>query len=156
PLDAVGLEEAGDALRHLLHDARLPRVRRAEVERRLADPHAELRKALLRLPQRERGLHPRLRRDAADAQAGAPELGLLLDARDLRAELGRADRSGVAAGAAPENGDVNVHAISPRSPLRTKASEPPPFGRRLHRVAADRAEPVVEGARTEVVEREGE
>ena len=47
--------------------------------------------------QRERGLHPRLRRDAADAQARAAELRLLLDAGDLRAELRGADRGGVAA-----------------------------------------------------------
>ena len=113
PLDAVRLEEARDALRHLLDDAGLPRVRGREVELRLADLDAELREALLGLLERERGLHPRLRRDAPDAQARAAELGLLLDAGDLRAELGGADRGGVAAGAASEDGDVNVHSSSP-------------------------------------------
>ena len=95
-----------------LDDAGLPRVRRGEVEPRLADLDAELREALLGLLQRERGLHPRLRRDAADAQAGAAELRLLLDARDLRAELRGADRGGVAAGASAQDGDVNVHRLS--------------------------------------------
>ena len=37
PLDAVRLEERGDAARHLLDDAVLPRGRGREVERRLAD-----------------------------------------------------------------------------------------------------------------------
>jgi hypothetical protein len=60
-----------------------------------------------------RGLHPRLRRDAADAQAGAPELVLLLDADDLGPELGSADGSGVAAWSAAENGYVAVHAADP-------------------------------------------
>ena len=94
-------------------DAGLPGVRGGEVEVRLADPDAELREALLGLPEREGGLHPRLRRDAADAEAGAAELGLLLDAGDRRAQLRGADRGGVAARAAPEDGDVNVHVSSP-------------------------------------------
>ena len=58
--------------------------------------------------QRVRGLHPRLRRDAAHAQAGAAELGLQLDAGGLRAELGGADRCGVPAGASAQDGDVNI------------------------------------------------
>ena len=113
PLDAVRLEEGRDALRHLLDDAGLPLVRgrrsRAGARRRLTPSLANVSSRLL---QRERGLHPRLRRDAADAQAGAAELGLLLDAGDLRAELRRADRGGVAAGAAAEDGDVTLHRSS--------------------------------------------
>src|SRR5581483_4976146 len=112
PLHAVRLEEGRDTGRHLLDDAGLPRVRGGEVEPRLADLHAELREALFRLLQRERRLHPRLRRDAADAEAGTAEFRLLLDARDLRAQLGRADRGGVSPGAAPEDGDVDVHGPS--------------------------------------------
>src|SRR5205823_12420736 len=92
PLDAVGLEEAGDPLRHLLDDLGLPLVRGGEVELRLADLHAELREGLFGFLQRERGLHPRLRRDAADAEAGAAQLGLLLDADALRAQLRGAAR----------------------------------------------------------------
>ncbi len=109
PLDAVRLEEARNAGRHLLDDAGLPHVGRIEVERCLPDLDAELRVALPGLAQRVRSLHPRLGGDAADAQARSSELRLLLDARDLRAELCGADCGGVAPGAAPENSDVNVH-----------------------------------------------
>ena len=101
---------------HLLDDAVLPLVRRGEVERRLTDLDAELGEGLLGLLDREGGLHPGLGRDAADAQAGAAELGLLLDADRLGAQLGRADRCGVAARAASEDGDVTFHVLrsSPR------------------------------------------
>ena len=83
----------------------------AEVELRLPDHDAELGERLLGLLDRERRLHPRLRRDAPDTQARAAELGLLLDARRLRAELCGADRGGVAAGASAENGDVDFHEV---------------------------------------------
>ena len=74
PLDAVRLEERGDAAGHLRDDGGLPLVRRREVELGLAHRDAELRERVARLVQEVRGLHPRLRRDAADAQAGAAEL----------------------------------------------------------------------------------
>ena len=57
-----------------------------------------------------RGLHPGLRGDAADAQARAAELWLLLDADGLRAQLRCADCGRVAARPAPEDGDVAFHA----------------------------------------------
>src|SRR3990170_4265067 len=97
PLDPVRLEEAGDALRELTHDGGLPRVRGGEVELWLPHLDPELAERLLRLLERVRGLNPRLRRDAADAQARAAESLLLLDADRLRAELGGADGGGVAA-----------------------------------------------------------
>ena len=109
PLDAVRLEEAGDAAGHLLDDGGLPLVRLREVELRLTDRHTELAERVVRLVHEMRGLHPRLRRDAPDAQAGSAELGLLLDACDLRAELRGADRGGVAAGASAEDCDVDIH-----------------------------------------------
>src|SRR5262249_54002874 len=76
PLDAVRLEQRRDPARHLLDDAGLPLVGGREVELRRADLDAELRERVLGLLDRERGLHPGLRRDAADAQAGAAELRL--------------------------------------------------------------------------------
>ena len=112
PLDPVRLEERRDAARHLLDDAALPRGSRLEVELRGADDHAELREGVLRLVDRVRGLHPRLRRDAAHAQARAAELRLLLDADGLRAELRGADRGGVPAGAPTQDGDVTFHLAS--------------------------------------------
>ena len=101
PLDAVRLEQARDAVDHLLDDAGLPLVGRREVELRRADLDAELGERVLGLLDRERGLHPGLRRDAADAQAGASELRLLLDADRLRAQLSGANRGRVAAGPPP-------------------------------------------------------
>src|SRR5436190_1731360 len=113
PLHPVGLEEAGDARGHLIDDLRLPFVGGPEVEAWRADLDAELGERVLGLLDRERGLHPSLRRDAADAQAGAPELRLLLDADRLGAELRGADRRGVAAGASAENCDVRFHLPDP-------------------------------------------
>ena len=55
------------------------------------------------------GLHPGLRRDAADTQAGAPELGLTLDTDDLGTELRGPDRRRIPARTGPENCDVALH-----------------------------------------------
>ena len=66
PLDAERLEQRGDAAGHLLDDAVLPRVarRRSRAAGRRRDD-AELRERLARRVDGVRGLHPRLRRDAA-------------------------------------------------------------------------------------------
>ena len=112
PFDPVRLQEHGDAARHLLADLRLPLVGNGEVELWGADLDTEAGEGLLGLLDRERGLHPRLGRDAADAQAGAAELGLALDAGHLAAELRGADRSGVPARPAAEHGYVEIHGIS--------------------------------------------
>src|SRR5439155_6345535 len=109
PLDAVGLEEAGDALRHLVDDLRFPFIRRREIEARSADLDAELGEGVLCLFNRERGLNPRFRWNAADTEARATELGLLLDTHRPGAELTRPDRGGVAARASAENCDVAFH-----------------------------------------------
>ena len=111
PLDAVRLEERGDAGRHLLDDAVLPLVRLAEFELEAAELHAELVEGVLGLLQRERGLHPGFRRDAPDTKAGAAELGLTLDAGDLRAELRSPDRGRVTTWPSSENGDVDFHQV---------------------------------------------
>src|SRR5581483_2976592 len=109
PLDTVCLEQARDAAGHLLDDAGLPLVRGSEVERGVVDLDAELGEGLVRLVQEVRGLHPGLGRDAADAEARAAEVGLLLDACDLRAELRRTDRRRVSARAAAQDCDVEFH-----------------------------------------------
>src|SRR5205823_13629753 len=114
PLDAVRLEEARDALGHLVDDAVLPLVRGLEVEAGLPDLDAELGEGLLGFLEREGGLHPGLGRDAPDAQAGAAELRLFLYADGLGAELCGADRRGVAARPAAEDGNVTVHSGSSR------------------------------------------
>ena len=132
PLDAVGLEEPGDAARHLLDDAGLPLVGGGEIELRRLDRDAELRERVVRLVEEVRGLHPGLGRDAPDAQAGAAELGLLLDARDLRAQLGGADRCGVAAGATAQNCDIDIHEaiVPPRYGTMTILPNLPPAANR--------------------------
>ena len=66
---------------------------------------------MLGLFQRERRLHPGFRRDAPDAKAGAAELGLALDAGDLRAELRSPDRGRVTTWPPSENGDVDFHEV---------------------------------------------
>ena len=114
PLDAVRLEERGDAAGHLLDDAVLPGGDRGEVERRLAD----LRRRASRTSPARRGSACALCTHALvgmqpDAQAGAAERGLLLDAHDLAAELGGADRGRVPGRAASEDGDVDIHSVRP-------------------------------------------
>ena len=114
PLDAVRLEQGGDAAGHLVDDGVLPRGDRGEVERRVGGPDAELGERLARVVVGVRALHPRLRRDAPDAQARAAELRLGLDARDLAAELRGADRRRVAGRPSSENCDVDIHGGNPR------------------------------------------
>src|SRR5262249_46689074 len=109
PLDAVRLEERRDARGHLLDDTGLPLVRGTELELEAAELDAELLEGVLRFLQGESGLHPCLRRDAADTQARAAELRLTLDARDPRAELCGADGGGVPARPSSEYGDVDFH-----------------------------------------------
>src|SRR2546430_1025854 len=123
PVDAVGLEERRDAVGHLLDDPGLPFVRRAELELEATELHAELVEGVLGFLQREGGLHPGLRRDAADAQARAAELGLALHAGDLRTELRSPDRGRVTARPSSENGDVDFH--QPRSYRAGTNPDPP-------------------------------
>ena len=66
---------------------------------------------MLGLFQRERRLHPGFRRDAPDAKAGAAELGLAIDAGDLRPELRSPDRGRVTTWPSSENGDVDFHEV---------------------------------------------
>ena len=112
PLDAVCLQEARDAARHLLDDAVLPGGGLREVELRLGHADAELRERLAGVVQRVRGLHPGLGGDTADPEARASDLGLLLDAHDLATELGGANRSRVSRRPSSEDGDVTFHSGS--------------------------------------------
>ena len=58
------------------------------------------------------GVQQRLRRDAADVEAGAAEGRALLDHRDLHAELRRADRADIAAGAGADDDEIVGHGVS--------------------------------------------
>ena len=72
-----------------------------------ADLDAVRRQMRRRLLVELRGLQQRLRGDAADIEAGAAERAALLDAGRLEAELRRADRGDIAAGAAADDDDVD-------------------------------------------------
>ena len=74
--------------------------------------HADLGEDLARLLQRMRRLHPRLRGDTADRDAGAADAGLL-DQDDVRAQLGRPDGGRVAARPTAQDGDVTLHRLAP-------------------------------------------
>src|SRR5713226_7820545 len=87
----------------------LPLVRRREVKVRADDLDAKLAERFLDLFQRQRRLRPGLGRDAADAQACPTQLGRAVNAGDPGAKLRGADRGCIAARAAAENRDVNVH-----------------------------------------------
>ncbi len=64
-LDAVGLEQPGEALDDAVHDAAAVALHLLEVEIDVADAHAELCEVPLRVVVGVRGLHHGLRRDAA-------------------------------------------------------------------------------------------
>ena len=70
------------------------------------DLHAELGKAMPRLLEHLRGMEQRLRRDAADVQAGAAGGRALLDDGDLQPELRRADGADIAARAGADDDEI--------------------------------------------------
>ena len=79
-----------------------------EIELRRADDDAEGPKTVRRLVEHFAGIEKRLGGNAADIEAGPPERLHLLDDRDLHAELRRADRTDIAAGARADDDEV-VH-----------------------------------------------
>ena len=74
---------------------------RRQIEPQTVDRDAVVGELVARLLVVVRGLQQRLRRDAADVEAGAAEGRPLLDAGGLQAELGGTDRRDVAAGPPP-------------------------------------------------------
>ena len=98
----------------------------------------------------------RLGRDAAAVQAGAADL-VLLDQRDTLAQLGRAQRAGVAAAAAAENDDVVAAAVRhvPLLVRSTQARATPSsrFSRALIRRPARPLEPPVGDVQRDLHER---
>ena len=77
-----------------------------EVELRLADLDAHAGERVAGLVEQLGRVQQRLRRDAADIEAGAAEGRVLLDHRDLHAELRRADGADIAAGAGADDDEV--------------------------------------------------
>jgi hypothetical protein len=110
-VDLVLLEQEGDAvdvggdgLVLVLHHAR-------EVELRL-DHDAEMLHPVRGLGEHLGGVEQRLRRDAADIEAGSAERVALLDDADLQPELRGADGADIAAGAGAYHDDVVGHLFS--------------------------------------------
>ena len=99
------LEEELDALRVLIDHALLPRLDDAPVELHVADGDAELFCFLDLLPD-VRVLEQRLGGDAAAMETGASDERVLLDDRDLQAELPGADTGHVASRSAADDDDV--------------------------------------------------
>jgi hypothetical protein len=112
--DLVGLEQHRDAAGELLHDLVLAADHRRHVDLRVLEADAVVAEQVAQVPELARGVEQRLRRDAADAQAGAAERRLAVlaerrvDAGDLHAQLGGADRGVVAGGAGADHDDVEV------------------------------------------------
>ena len=86
--------------------ASLWRHHRRQIELRRADLHAELGEAVARLLEHLGGVEQRLRRDAADVEAGAAEGGALLDDGDLQPELRGADGADIAARAGADDDEI--------------------------------------------------
>ena len=95
-----------------------------EIELRLADPDAHPGEAVPGLLEQLGRVQQRLRRNAADIEAGAAEGRVLLDHRHLHAELRGADGADIAAGAGADDDEI-VGGIEIEEHFRThKASMP--------------------------------
>ena len=88
-------------------DALLPAAQLVQIDAGLAELEAEVRH-LLGFRDHARGVQQRLRRDAADVQADAAEVGVALDQHHLLAEVGGAEGGGVAARPGAEHHDLGV------------------------------------------------
>src|SRR5207248_3747699 len=95
-------------------DALLVLLGLVEVELGVGYAHADLGERLARILEAVRRLHPRLRGDAADRDAGTAD-AILLDQDDVRAQLCRPDGGRVAARPSAQDGDVTLHRLAPRS-----------------------------------------
>ncbi len=120
--DPAGLDQAGEALEEPLDDLVLVGVDAGHVDALEAGVDAELRGLAGRVGDL-RGVEQGLRRDASHVEAGAPEVALL-DQPDLQPQLGRTQRTGVAARACPEDEDVEL-SVRHRLSLHTISSVVP-------------------------------
>ena len=108
------LEQRADAAGEARYDCVLPGDRSDEVELRRSDRKTD-RVQPVRIDERMRGvsrMDQRLRRNAADVEAGPPD-PLSLDENGVEAELARANRCDIAARAAADDEDLageRVHA----------------------------------------------
>ena len=104
----VLLQQASDALGERVHDLVLVRHHRVEVELDARDFDAVAGEPRLGVGVFLRRMQQRLRRDAADVEAGAAESGRALDAGRAQPELSRANGGDIAARAGAYHQDVEV------------------------------------------------
>ena len=104
--DAAALDQAGEPLEETGDDAVLVAVDAGHVDAVEGGSHAELLGVARRVGDLG-GVEQRLGRDAADVEAGPAEVPLL-DQADAQSELGRSQRTGVAARSRPENEYVEL------------------------------------------------
>src|SRR6516162_1517240 len=105
-VDLVLLHQELDAFDVAVDALLLEIHHRGQVE--LGRPHANahLGKGVRGLLEHLGSMQQRLRRHAADVEAGAAESVVLLDDRDLHAELSRADRADISAGTSTNDNEI--------------------------------------------------
>src|SRR5262249_51961263 len=102
------LREPRESLRELADDSGLPAAERLEAYLRLPelDPGVS---DFLRFGEHPRDVKQRLGRDAAVVEAYAAQRRIALDQHDLLAEVGGAERRGIAAGTGTEHQHFGVY-----------------------------------------------
>ena len=114
PGHAVRLKERRDAARELPHHLVLVHHHGRHIEACALDPNAMDGDAIAQVGVELGRFEQRLRRDAADVQAGAAERGVVFDiaplvhARNLQPELRRADRGHIARGSGADHDDIKA------------------------------------------------
>ena len=113
-LDLVLLEQIVDAFDVAVDALLLVFEHRCEIDRRLADLDAHVGEFMRGFLVKLRGIEHRLRRDAADIEAGAAEGRHLLDDGGLHAELRRANGADITAGTGTDNDEIVSHEVTPK------------------------------------------
>ena len=115
------LGEPGEPAGQLLDHALLPAAQAIDVDLRLGELHPEV-LHLLGFGDDLGGVQQRLRRNAADVQADAAERRVALDQHHLLAEVGRAERRGVATRPRAEHHDLGVDVAAGRRRPRSRSA----------------------------------
>ena len=105
-LDLVLAEQERHALDVAVDTLVLELEHGGKIERGRPDPDAHLGEGVAGLVEQLGGVQHRLRRNAPDIEAGAAEGLVLLDHRDLHAELRRPDGADIAAGAGADDDEI--------------------------------------------------
>src|SRR6185312_1775374 len=119
--DLVLVEQEFDALGEVGDDLVLAAHHRRQIDGGAIDLDSVRREPVRRLLVEVRGLQQRLRRDAADIEAGAAERAALLHAGRLKPKLRRADGADIAAGSAADDDEVELsicHGSIPSNGMR--------------------------------------